>query len=183
MTQEKRDLGDGSLPGGPGTEAKTLLSNEHAIFNAPLMKIIVKFVTSAYLTKINLLHTRHLFINSYRTFWNSYYTYCAPKHAILDTVQHCTSIFDFTLRNLYVRVVWVAMWNVLATSASCPPCSGHFTSRTSPSTQQISRLFFFCNTAVKQLPQPRRETARRPVSRWRTAAAEPRGQWVQHTKN
>jgi len=28
-------------------------------------------------------HIWHLYGNSYCTFWNSYYTVCAPKHAIL----------------------------------------------------------------------------------------------------
>jgi len=74
-TVHKRGSGDGSPQRGPGVEpskgsgglyppeVEALLLNKHAIFNAPLMKI----VTNRQIIKI-LLHTCHLFKNSHCKF-------------------------------------------------------------------------------------------------------------------
>jgi len=49
------------------------------------MKVVTNG-SKGYIIRI-LLHTCHLFRNSYCTFCNSYYTFCAPKHAILGHAQ------------------------------------------------------------------------------------------------
>ena len=62
-----------------------LLLDKHAIFNASLMKVVMKVVINRYIFIIKiLLHACHFFKNSKCTFLKCYfiYTFCAPKHGI-----------------------------------------------------------------------------------------------------
>jgi len=58
---------------------------------------------SVYLTK-NLLHRWHLFRNLYCTFWNYYYTSCAPNDAILGSVN--VNAFSTTYFNQRVTLTF-----------------------------------------------------------------------------